>query len=381
MKFRVVPFFIIVLSAMPGFAIDQVFLEPTQPISPALKAQGGASTANAQGFDALFVNPAAFADPQINLTFLSLEGTAQSSLTGLRKILEVRDAMGNPLANPFLSTLNDVVAHGGLGGEGSVRAGWVGANLGAGLTVQSRMAFSGPNLLDSKTLFDQTTMGVVGMGWPFDVGMGTLKLGADIRPMQRAYSTISFGTLKDNLANLSAYKIQSGFGLALDFGARWDYADFKTGLVIRDVGSTIIGFKEYSGTQWASGLSFPSGGSTAGSTLYRIPMVVGLGTNWTPDMGSLGPLFQPSLSFDLQIPIKDELTEPSFWTWTHLGAEAKFLQFLAVRAGMNQGYFTFGLGAKVYIFDFNLAVYTDEMGRYSGTLPRPAISMELAFRL
>lgn len=381
MKFRALPLLVIIFLAVPGFAIDQVFLEPTQAISPALKAQGGASTANAQGFDALFVNPAAFADPQISLTILSVEGTAQTSLSGLRNLLEVRDSVGNPFANPFLSTLNGVVAHGGMGAEGSVRTGWVGANLGVGLTVQSRMGLSGPNLLDAKTVFDQTTMGVVGMGWPFDVGLGTLKLGADIRPLQRAYSTISFGDLKANTLNLDAYKVQSGFGLGLDFGLRWDYESFKTGLVIRDVGSTIIGFKQYSGSQWVSGFTFPTGGSTAVSTLYRIPMVIGLGTNWTPDMGSVGALFQPSLSFDLQIPIKDELTEPSFWTWTHLGAEAKFLQFLAVRAGINQGYFTFGLGAKLFVVDFNLAVYTDELGRYSGFIPRPAISMEWAIRL
>jgi len=64
--------------------------------------------------------------------------------------------------------------------------------------------------------------------------------------------------------------------------------------------------------------------------------------------------------------------------WTHLGAEATFLQFLSVRTGLNQGYFTFGLGLKVPIAEFTIAVYSDEMDRYAGTTWRPAISANLS---
>ena len=128
-------------------------------------------------------------------------------------------------------------------------------------------------------------------------------------------------------------------------------------------------------------MGFPSGGTTNGNTLYRIPSVIALGTTYAPDMGSMASLIQPSFSLDFQIPIKDEFTQPSFWTWTHVGAEARFLNFLAVRAGVNQGYLTFGMGAKLWIMDFNLAIYADEMGRYAGLSRRSALAMAWAFRI
>jgi len=184
-----------------------------------------------------------------------------------------------------------------------------------------------------------------------------------------------------NKTNVDAYTVAAGFGLGWDLGARWDYGPFQTGLVIRDIGSTIINFQNFTGTQWSMALGFPSNGSTTGTTLYRIPTVIGLGGTWTPDVGSLASVVQPAVSADFQIPIMDQYTQPSFWTWTHLGAEVRFLRFLTLRTGLNQGYFTFGVGLKIFVVDFNLAVYTDELGRYSGLDPRSALAIELAFHL
>ncbi len=45
------------------------------------------------------------------------------------------------------------------------------------------------------------------------------------------------------------------------------------------------------------------------------------------------------------------------------------------------GYLTFGLGAKLFIVDFNLAILLEELGQISGAQRRPGISMEWAFRL
>jgi hypothetical protein len=371
------------LTALPAFAIDQLFLEPVTPISPALKAQGGASTANAEGVDALFINPAAFANPKVSVVFSDFETSGQMSLTGLQTILNAKDSWGQASAittanNPMVAIENDLLAHGGLGGEVSYRIGWVGANLGVGLAVESRMSLKGSNILEATGTYDQTYVGVIGMGWPIDVGLGTLKLGASLRPMQRAYSTFGSSDLLTSGTDYSKYNIQSGFGLGWDLGARWDYGPFKTGLAIRDVGSTVYAFKQYSVSQWMSGLTFPVGGSSTGTTLYRVPTTIALGGSWSPDMGSLGSVFQPTVNLDFQIPLKDEFTQPSFWTWTHIGAEAKFLQILSVRTGLNQGYFTFGMGLKLLIMDLNLAIYSDELGRYSGINRRPEISLNLA---
>lgn len=370
---------------VPAAALDQVFLEPAIPPSSALKAQGGASTANASGFDALFVNPAAYADPQAQLVLLSVDTTAHLPLSALSSILEARNSWTNlnllQSGNPLTTLANDLVTRYGLGAEASLTSGWVGQNLGLGFALQTRSMVKGLSLLGADTTADLTLQGVVGMAWPFDVGLGTLRLGGALRPMQKTFTTVSMTELLSNLSDLSAYTVSSGFGLGYDLGLRWDYAGFRTAFVVRDLGSTVFNFRQYSASSWVKGLGFPSGGSSTGSTLYRVPSVIAVGTSWIPDMGSLASLVQPSFSADLQIPIKDEFTQPSFWTWTHLGAEARFLNFLAVRAGLNQGYATFGLGAKLLFVDFNLSIYAEELGRYSGLNRRSALALQWALTL
>lgn len=373
------------LGASSLFALDQVFLEPVQPISPTLKAMGGVSTSNAHGYDALFANPAAFADEKVSLTFLSLETTAHLPLSGVNQILDARDSWDNldllAAENPMRELVNTLITQSGVGQEASLGFGWVGKNLGLGFLAQARITAKGASLLETKTVFDQTYMGVIGMAWPFQTAFGTLQLGGGVRPMQRTYALVTVGDVLDNLGDFSAYTLSSGFGLGLDLGVKWKYAGFETGLAIRDASGTVLTFEEYGAEEWLDSMTFPSGGADTGTTLYRIPTVIGLGTTWTPDLGSLGNLFQPSLSFDLQVPMKDEFTQPSFWTWTHLGAEVKLLKLFSVRTGLNQGYVTFGFGATVPFFDFNVAVFSDEMGRYAGLNRRSGISMELAARL
>lgn len=372
------------LLSSPLFAIDTVFLEPVVPTSPELKAQGGSSTANARGFASLFANPAAFSDSKTEVTLFSLQTNLHLSLSGLNKILDGRSMWNNLLSfdeGSLLWNVDSLVKTSTVGLEVSSGVAWVGNNLGVGLVLQGRESMRGKSLLDTKSRIDVTAMGVIGMGWPFDVGLGTLRLGGAIRPMQRMLAEVPATDLLMNLGNYGSFEASSGFGLGLDLGLRWDYAGFQTGLVVRDASGTVFNMRRYTLAQWQSGFGFPSGGGDTGKTIYRIPTVLGFGTAWTPDMGSLGALFQPSLSFDLQVPFKDEFTQPSFWTWTHVGAEAKLLRSFSLRAGVNQGYATFGLGVRVLIFDFNLAIFSDELGRYSGLNRRPGISTELAFKL
>jgi len=383
MKLHLIPL-LMVLTALPASALDQVFLESVSPVSPALKAQGGVSTANAEGFDSLFANPAGFTLARPSITVFDLETSALVSFSALSSVLDSRDSWSKDLldkSSKLLSTLNAVVPAMPVGGEASARMGWVGNGLGVGLVTQGRVTAKGvSNLLDATVTMDQTTMGVIGMAWPFDISLGTVNVGGALRPMQKAYATAPFSAVKSNTTNWAAYDVLSGFGLAWDLGVRWDYANFKTGLAIKDLGTTKLNLKKFTGKQWSEGLSFPSGGTSV-STLYLIPMTIGLGTTWSPDLGALASIVQPSLSFDLQVPIKDENNTTSFWTWTHLGAEAKFLQVYSVRTGLNQGYFTFGLGARLLVVDFNFAVYADELSSHSGQGRRPAISMDWAVRL
>jgi len=50
----------------------------------------------------------------------------------------------------------------------------------------------------------------------------------------------------------------------------------------------------------------------------------------------------------------------------HLGAELRFLKFLAVRAGLNQGYLSAGATLDLWVLRFDFATYSEEVGAYAG---------------
>jgi hypothetical protein len=73
--------------------------------------------------------------------------------------------------------------------------------------------------------------------------------------------------------------------------------------------------------------------------------------------------------------------ERSPWTALHLGTEIRLLRFLALRAGLNQGYLTFGGGLRVPMLELNAAFFTREMGRHLGDQHSSGMALEAALRL
>lgn len=53
----------------------------------------------------------------------------------------------------------------------------------------------------------------------------------------------------------------------------------------------------------------------------------------------------------------------------HLGVEYKLPVILALRAGLNQGYPSYGVGVDLWILNLNYAYYIEEIGAYAGQLP------------
>jgi hypothetical protein len=73
--------------------------------------------------------------------------------------------------------------------------------------------------------------------------------------------------------------------------------------------------------------------------------------------------------------------ERSPWAALHLGTEVRLMRFLALRAGLNQGYLTFGGGLRLPLLDLNAAFFTREMGRHLGDQPSSGLALEAALRL
>ena len=110
-------------------------------------------------------------------------------------------------------------------------------------------------------------------------------------------------------------------------------------------------------------------------------MSINTGIGYHPDFGILKWLIDPIFNIDYQhVLYADPNNTPSFWTELHAGTEIKVLKFLKVRAGINQGYITAGIGAKLLFLDVNMAYFTREMGEYAGVDPNSGMSLEIAIR-
>ena len=381
---------LIFLTSFSAFA-DQVFMEPFNPVTPSVTAQGRAYTAIAEGYNALFTNPAGFSRTPMGFTF-STQGGVNTSLSALGEVLSNLSSFQNfnassGLSNSSVSLVNDIVTKYGFGGNFALGMGWVGGNLGIGLAIQGRTFQKGLNVLNANGPFDLTTGLVVGYSVPFKLGWAKLNVGLDVRPMQKTFNDNIYlvdllGAGASNISNLTVY---NGFGLGWDWGAILDFGLTPTGywtagLALRDIGSTVFNFHQYTFSDVEKSWTFANGSNTSPTQTYRIPMTVNVGGSWSPDMGMRKLIVDPRLELDLQIPLEDQFTEPSFWTWIHVGGQIKFLNFLSLRTGLNQGYLTFGFGVKVFALDINASIYTDELGRFIGSYPRNAASIEAALR-
>ncbi len=110
-------------------------------------------------------------------------------------------------------------------------------------------------------------------------------------------------------------------------------------------------------------------------------MAVTTGIGYHPDFGALAWLIDPTFNVDYQhVFYADPENTPSFWTGVHAGTEIRVLRFMKVRAGINQGYITAGIGAKLFFLDINMAYFTREMGEYAGVDPNSGMSLEVAIR-
>ena len=70
----------------------------------------------------------------------------------------------------------------------------------------------------------------------------------------------------------------------------------------------------------------------------------------------------------------------SMYKTIHIGTEEKW-RALAARLGLNQGYFTAGVGLDIGFFDLNLATYGEELGMNAGTIEDRRYALELGFKI
>lgn len=389
---------ILLLAAAFASAEDaeiKIYMSPFVPRSPEVMGQGGSFTAVAEGYSSLFTNPAGFAFKKGSLTLVTANPWVYIRPD---QVAETIDLLANSEeANPemaIIPLINEQITAGGFGIGFSAGLGWAGKGLGLGVISMVDSHIYGNTLLGAAGQATATVGLVGGFAIPLEF-FDDLKLtvGGDVRPMYRAYVPMNnslvidlLGSLSDEAADpmqlLMGESAYAGVGLGIDLGAMLDVGPFTVGLSVRDLFGTRFSFSESTlqeiSDEIAASQSLPTGDPVTDT--YLIPMEINLGAAFHPDLGGFSFILDPKVHIDLKDPIGVIRDGMSPWSLLHIGAEAKLLKTLALRAGFYQGYITGGVGLDLLIAEINASFFTIERGQFVGDKPNSGVTLEAALR-
>jgi hypothetical protein len=383
--------FISVVSVSPSIAatINEI---PFVPLSPEVMGMGGAFIADTHGYNSFFFNPAGFSRDQGSFTLLDASSWIYSRPDQLFGLVG-QSLAGTSSPQSIFNFVNDQVTTGGLGLGASLGIGYVGNGLGLGLVIIEDSMLYGQTLGGLRGDFTATVGFIGGLSVPLDLWGFKIHLGGDIRPMIRIHAPLdnvsavpvflALATGGDAFAVLNTAKALYGAGIGIDLGAIAELGWFTLGLSVRDLGGTQFKYNTASfGTVMSnlgSQFRFP-GGTAVTDDQYVIPMDIAFGIGFHPDMGTFNRFVDPSISLDMHDLMGALAGTSSVWTLLHAGAELKLMSLFALRAGLDQGYLTFGAGLKLLVLDINFAVFTRELGTYIGDQPNAGATLNFAIR-
>lgn len=375
-----------------AFATDYVEI-PFVPMSPEVMGRGDSIVADVHGYDSFFYNPAGYSRDNGSFTLSTANAWVYSRPDQAFNLAQQLIAGTNTTAG-VLSFMNDQVTRGGIGAGASFGVGYVGNGLGLGAVVIVDSLLSGPTLLGLSGYLTGTIGFIGGLSVPFDVLGFKIHVGGDVRPMIRVHapltSAVALSLLTavasnaDIIAALNSANALYGVGIGLDVGTIAEIGWLSIGISIRDLGGTSFRYETTSfgvvSNALQTQIEFPATGTLVTADQYTIPMNVMIGIALHPDMGSFNNIIDPSLSVDLSDAIGALSGTSSIWTLLHMGAELQLLSLFSLRGGLNQGYLTMGLGAKLLFLDLNFALFTQELGAHVGDQPNSGATLDVAIR-
>jgi hypothetical protein len=359
---------------------------PLRPASPQILGQGGSVVATANGYDALFSNPAGFASSEGSSTFYT--STFWLYANPLQAFLALVDSDSSSLQN----FMEDELTSGGFGFGNADGLAYVGKGFGVGalMTIDTYAWGATTGTADGDLVVTLAFIG--GYAYPFKIKEAIVKVGADVRPMIRIRAPVDHPTMLDfidalqspanPLATLNNANALHGIGIGIDLGVIVEWGELRWGLAVRDFLGTRFRYTQdpFGDILVSLRQNFrrPTGGASVDG--YVVPMDISSGFAYDFEFGNskvvTDLVVHWSLS-DIVTMVKEERPPASVM---HAGAELELYNRWKLRAGLNQGYLTFGTGIQVWLLDFNLAFFTREMGVLSTNRANPGMTLEVAFR-
>lgn len=389
MKKILLIFTILTMTLVSAFAADGDIVDSTAfaPITPEVIGQGGSFTAISHGYNALFTNPAGFAREGGSFTLLSATATSyfipeEEDISNFESIVEAED---DSAIEDALLNLSSLITGNGIGAAGTVGMGIAKNGLGLGLVGNADFYGRGETALGTSIDAVMDFAVIAGYALPLKLGPLTSYIGGDLRYMLRTEArdiTIMEFTSAATSNSDPEFPVLSGSGLAFDLGAILELGKWSVGVSARDIGGTTLDYSHFTGDQIEQAFQFDGNGEDVAET-YVIPMVLSGGLAYDPDSFLLPSfLFDPVFHMEYRKTFyqAEDAKADSFWTGVHMGMEAKVLRFIKLRGGINQGYLTCGVGAKLLFLDLNASYFVRETGRYAGVRPNEGFTLEAAIR-
>lgn len=362
-----------ILLAASGVVFSQT-LNGLLPKTADVMGKGGASVVFSTGYDSFFGNPAGLSLNKGSLTILDLGAWAyvrptNENLERLQRFQELMQKENKTDSEnaEMGQIINSVQAeNNGLGFGASTGIGWAGKKLGFGVTMVT------DNYTSALNLKVQTQIsGLVGLAFPIELGPLALRVGADVRAFMRTDSDGMWAIMDLVESSPEEQMVINGVGFAADAGATLKFGPLMAGVAIRDLGMDFNMGSGKFGELLGGNVPLP------GTDVYRLnpKFYAGLGAGF-----ALGKLIAPSVvveTNDLAAVIEDT---DNLWTSLKVGAELKVLNLVTLRAGLNQGYPSFGAGIDFLFLEADAAFFTEEVGLYPGHRPRSGVSAQVAIR-
>jgi len=374
------------------FAADRYYAPAFTWTSPEVKGQGGSFIANGSGYNSLLVNPASFGK------YREKEKNGEMKKRGEVTLLSIVAAYSGDIFNfmsenrtsdkPLVELILDQVTSNGMGASFQVGGGYVGRGIGIG--IMSVAGFDAPPVettLGVTADLNWTTGLVAGYAYPFELNQFKLIVGGDIRPMYRftaqnidiaslTSSSSSSGGSDVSFTNVAA---MGGIGVGFDLGADLYWRDLIGSLTMRDIGNTRYFYKPLTS---AFGMEFSD---AEVKDIYITPWTLNFGVSYNPTLGKINKFMDATVhgSFSQPLIREDSINgykAQSFWSKLDLGAEVVLLSSVALRAGLQGGYFTAGFGLDLMFLEINGALYAEETGSHAGDQPQMGGSLEFAVR-
>jgi hypothetical protein len=239
-----------------------------------------------------------------------------------------------------------------------------------------------------------------GLSHGFSLFGATLHLGADVRGIVKLrptdpISVTSILALLDESETSefdpAAYPLGLSIGYGYDAGAILEFASgYTLGAALKNIGGTQF----VTANQTVTGLEESLNAATDPYVLYDLLL-----TDELTDYGYVIPM-SLTAGFGYDSPQKELVdfrfaadythtfyTDPaaaardSVFKNIHAGAEVSLLRMIKLRGGINQGYFTAGVGLNLLVLEVNAAYYSREMGNYAGHKQNEAFAVGAKIKL